>query len=663
MGIGKNGKRPMDSTELRCRAEELLRSKSAERPPPRTKAEFQRLLHELAVCQIELEMQNSELLKNRDELETALMRLTDLYEFAPGGYFALDRGGVIRAANISGASLLGIVRSRLIGRRFISFLPQEERSAFIAFFRGVIASQGKDECEVTIKEAGKRLRHLRIEAVSSASATECRLAVLDITEQKRTEYQLRKSERRLAEAQGIAHIGSWEWDSVSDEITGSDEFNRIFGMVLTTYDSFMERVHPDDRETVDMAVRETLSRQAPYNVRYRIIHPDGITRAIHARGAAVTDDAGRTVRMIGTCHDITERMRIETEIERLASFPRLNPNPVLELDCGGKVTYCNMAAELILEMNNRSGCANPFIPKDLPELIRTLQGETSNTCVREVEIGGLFFMLRFHLVRQFDAIRIYGIDITERKRAEAALEILNAELKSANGDLEAFSYTVSHDLRSHLNSIYGFSQILLDTSPPLPDLKVRNSVLQIKTVSERMEQLITTILDFSRLSQWDINREEVALSGIASDIAAMLEMASPERRVRFLIAEGVSVCGDGKLLRIVLENLIINGWKYSARTEESVIEFGISLHDGKTSYFVRDNGVGFAMDQAEKLFTPFHRLPNQAEFTGHGIGLATVQRIVSRHGGRVWAESAPDKGATFYFTIPHAMQNVEPLRP
>jgi len=368
----------------------------------------------------------------------------------------------------------------------------------------------------------------------------------------RAEERLIKSERQLAEAQSIAQIGSWEWDSISDEISGSDEFNRIFGLILSTYDSFLELVHPDDRVTVHEAVQETLSHQAPYNVHYRIIRPDGITCVIHARGAAVTDDSGKTVRMIGTVQDVTERNRVEAALEKL------------------------------------------------------------------------------------------NIELTARA----------VELECANSDMEAFNYTASHDLRTHLNSIYGFSQILLNLCPDHPDEQIHSSILQIKASSERMDQLIAAILDFSRLLQCEMAREEVALCSIANDIATMLGLASPERRVTFKIAEGGSVCGDARLLRTVLENLIINAWKYSSQKEEAIIEFGMKEHEGETAYFVRDNGVGFDMAHADKLFVAFRRLDREDGLAGHGIGLSTVQRIISRHGGRVWAESAPGLGATFYFTMP-----------
>ena len=167
-----------------------------------------------------------------------------------------------------------------------------------------------------------------------------------------------------------------------------------------------------------------------------------------------------------------------------------------------------------------------------------------------------------------------------------------------------------------------------------------------------MNRLIDTLLKFSRLTQVELKRETVDLSGLVQFIAAGLQLREPQRSATFTIAEGVTSYGDADLLRIVLENFLGNAWKYSARNKGAVIEFGVTEVAGEPAYFVRDNGVGIDMAYADKLFVPFQRLPGVTEFHGHGIGLATVQRIIKRHGGRVWAEGAPGKGATFYFTLP-----------
>ena len=239
----------------------------------------------------------------------------------------------------------------------------------------------------------------------------------------------------------------------------------------------------------------------------------------------------------------------------------------------------------------------------------------------------------------------------ELLKARDELKDLNEQLAEANQELEAFNYTVSHDLRSPVTTIYSCSQMLLEMYHDRLDPDCREYIDDIMQESQRMDQLIKTLLNFSRLARSDINPQPLELSEIARSIAASLQRKEPQRTVHFQIASEIPAEGDLRLLWIVLENLLGNAWKYTGRKEKAVIEFGMQNTAGGPIYYLRDNGAGFEMSQAERLFAPFQRLHGGEEFKGHGIGLATVQRIISRHGGRIWAEGEPDKGATFYFTL------------
>ena len=239
----------------------------------------------------------------------------------------------------------------------------------------------------------------------------------------------------------------------------------------------------------------------------------------------------------------------------------------------------------------------------------------------------------------------------ELSMARDELRGLIEQLAGANKELEAFSYTVSHDLRSPLTCINGYCQLLAEFCADRLDEQGRDFIREIRGASERMGQLITTLLNFSQLTRKEIRRETVNLGYLAKAVALDLKMREPGRTVIFKIAEGGVVSGDPKLLRAVLDNLIGNAWKYSGKCSEAVIEFGMQERRGETVYFVRDNGAGFDMGFADKLFAAFERLHDADEFEGIGIGLATVKRIVERHGGKIWAEGDVGKGATFYFTL------------
>jgi PAS domain S-box-containing protein len=249
-------------------------------------------------------------------------------------------------------------------------------------------------------------------------------------------------------------------------------------------------------------------------------------------------------------------------------------------------------------------------------------------------------------------------DISERSRAEKEIERLNADLaaratdlEDANQELEAFNYTVAHDLRNPLNIISSYCQAFKELCGDNLDEKCLRYIQELSDGALRMNQLIEALIDFSRLTHAELIRERVDLSRMAKEVAEELKGTGAVRRVEIRIAGGIVANGDANLLRVVLTNLLDNAWKYTATREEGVIEFGVTEIDGNPTYFVRDNGNGFNMADSDKLFIPFQRLPGAEECRGFGIGLATVERIIRRHGGKIRAEGEPGKGATFYFTI------------
>jgi light-regulated signal transduction histidine kinase (bacteriophytochrome) len=242
-------------------------------------------------------------------------------------------------------------------------------------------------------------------------------------------------------------------------------------------------------------------------------------------------------------------------------------------------------------------------------------------------------------------------EIEERKRVERQIQDVNTELLSANKELEAFSYSVSHDLRAPLRSIDGFSLALLEDYADKLDEDGRDYLRRVRAATQRMGILIDDLLNLSRVTRTEMRLENADLGAIVRSIAAELQNAQPERRVEFRIEEGLQTMIDPHLLRIALENLIGNAWKFSSKCESARIEFGRTNCDGSPAYYVRDNGAGFDQAYAERLFGAFQRLHDSADFPGSGVGLATVQRIIHRHGGRIWAEGAVGKGSTFYFTL------------
>ena len=229
-----------------------------------------------------------------------------------------------------------------------------------------------------------------------------------------------------------------------------------------------------------------------------------------------------------------------------------------------------------------------------------------------------------------------------------------AQLEASNRELEAFCYSVSHDLRAPLRGIDGWSLALLEDYHDKFDEKGRQCLRRVRADTQRMGRLIDDLLLLSRVARGTIQRSRVDLSAIAQSVAARLQEAAPERQVEFAVQPGLAAQGDARLLDIVLSNLLGNAWKFSGGRSVARVEFGRTEVDRKPAFFVRDNGVGFDMIHAQKLFGAFQRMHKASEFPGTGIGLATVQRVIQRHGGRVWAEAQVDRGATFYFTLEEA---------
>lgn len=288
---------------------------------------------------------------------------------------------------------------------------------------------------------------------------------------------------------------------------------------------------------------------------------------------------------------------------------------------------------------------------------------------------GMVLWIKNTVVRRYDeegtlvAYDALVSDITGRKLAEEEIKRLNeelevrikertAQLETANNELESFSYSVSHDLRAPLRHISGFSQALMEEYGDKIDTEGKGYLQRLCSASLRMSDLIDALLSLSRLSRSQLSFVPVDLTAMAGRVASDLKQRRPERTVKFNIAKGLTVHGDPGLLHAVMENLLGNAWKYSSKKSSAYIEFAGNDAGAEHMFYVSDNGAGFDMEYVDKLFAPFQRLHREDEFEGTGIGLATVQRIIHRHGGRVWAEGESGKGAKFYFTIPTAVPPV-----
>jgi len=374
-----------------------------------------------------------------------------------------------------------------------------------------------------------------------------------------TVTRLRASEKNLARAQELSHVGSFEWLVTDGAVTASPELQRICGVAhewSPSIDDLFALVHPDDRESYAGALEKTLGGDPPASIGFRIARADGEVRHLDVRAEVEKDADGTVVRVHGSAQDVTQRAVAEAEIRRL------------------------------------------------------------------------------------------NAELAER------VERRTEQLDAATRELEAFAYSISHDVRAPLRAIEGFSAIVVeDCGDRLTESDLEH-LGRVRQAAQRMGQLIDDLMGLSRVSRRDMIREPCDIGALAERVGAELQAEQPHRTVDLTVQPGLAADADPTLVRLILRELLDNAWKFTAPHDEAHIEVGALDTDGERAFYVRDDGAGFDMRHAEHLFGAFQRMHAAGEFEGGGIGLATVQRLVRRHGGRVWAEAEVGNGATFFFTLP-----------
>ena len=507
------------------------------------------------------------------------------------------------------------------------------------------------------------------------------VTITDITERYQAEENLRKSQEQLAGVIGSAMDAIITIDEQQRIVLFNAAAERMFlypaeDAIAKPLDQFIpERFRAGHQGHIHNFGKTHVTRRGMGALGALFgLRADGEEFPIEASISQIETDGRKFFTVI--LRDITERKRSEEALKEQARI--LDLAPVLIRDLNGRIIFWNTGSEQMYGWKAEEALektTDSLLKTEYPRAVEEIKARVLAHGHWEGELihtrkDGQQIVVASNWVLHRDengkpkAILEVNNDVTERKQAEHEIRRLNeeleqrvadrtAQLQAANKELEAFSYSVSHDLRAPLRHIDGFSQALLEDYADKLDAEGKNYLHEVRNASQEMAQLIDDVLQLARVTRSEMRREEVNLSELARSVIADLQKRNGRANVSVTIKEGLTTRGDKRLLRIVLTNLLGNAWKFTSKQDQAEITFGSEQRNGEISYFVRDNGAGFDMAYANKLFGVFQRLHTAGEFEGTGIGLATVQRIVYRHGGNVWAEGAVNQGAAFYFTLPN----------
>ncbi len=614
--------------------------------------------------------------------EHRIKQYAAIVESSQDAIYGKDLNGIITSWNKGAERMYGYTAEEVVGKSVTMLAPDERKDEILNILAKIARGEKvdvmdtervrKDGTRISVSEYISPVKN-ELGALAGASAI-----AREITAQKNAEEALRASEQRLSRAQEIAHLGSWELDLATNTLTWSDEAYRIFGLKPqefgATYEAFLDIVHPDDRAAVDGAYSGSIrDGQDTYDIGHRIVRKaTGEVRFVHERCHHIRDASGKIVRSVGMVHDVTDRRNAEEALReseaRQQAILDNSPAIIFVKDLKGRYVFINRSCgawmkkmgveeDRVLGRTDRElfppAIADTFAASDRHMLDATAPQDDEE---RIVQPDGVHSYLENKFPLRDSSGAVYAIagiatDITERKKTEEEKAARNRKLEELNRELEAFNYSISHDLRAPLRIIGGFVKALEEDYGKKLDEQGKDYLVRISKSSARMTRLIDELLNLSRISRQKPNRSRMDMSRLASSVVTALRDGDPARKIEIGIQEGLSASADPMLMEIVLANLLGNAWKFTSKTPNARIEFGATERDGKTVFYVRDNGPGFDPAHKEKLFLPFQRLHSEQEFEGTGIGLAIVERIVRVHGGKVWADGAVGKGADIYFTV------------
>src|SRR5271165_975942 len=574
----------------------------------------------------------------------------------------------------------GKSEEELRGWGWVDSLHPEDRERTRAVWSVAVRARSVYETEYRIRKSDGEYRHFAARGApvfqADGSVREWVGTCTDITARKRAEEALRRASaynRRLLEASldPLVTIGpDGKITDVNEATEAVTDYPRAELIGTDFADNF---TNPQEaREGYERVFREGFVRDYALEIRHR----DGRVTPVVYNASVYRDEAGQVIGVFAAARDITAQKRAEAELRQMSRLIDLAPDAIFIRGRDGTIRSWNRGAEQMYGWSREEALGHisydllgTRFPVSLAELEDRLardgswEGVLIHSCRdgAQIVVASRQVLDREERGEPTDVLEMNS-DITERKRAHDELRRLKgeleervvmrtAQLEAANKELESFAYSVSHDLRAPLRAIDGFCQILVTEHAPGLDGEPRRYLQRVSENTRKMGRLIDELLHFSRLGRQAMTRQPVAMADLVRQCLEELRGEREGREVEVILGELPPCRADAALLKQVWLNLLANALKFTRSRAVARIEAGSFARDGETVYFVRDNGVGFDMAYADKLFGVFQRLHRQEDYEGTGVGLALVQRIIHRHGGRVWAEAGPDRGATFFFTL------------
>jgi PAS domain S-box-containing protein len=652
----------------------------------KTKNQLIRELAELREQVKALESPETERKWAAEAIEKREERYAELADLLPQTVFECDRNGQITFVNRGFFDAFGYTRADCDTRlNIVQLAAPEDWDRARKSLQKVLAGEEIREAEFTaLRKDGQPFPVLVFARpiVRENMPVGCRGFVVNITRRKRVEETLRRSEQRYRTYVDVTKQFAWVTDANGQIVEDVPALRRFTGQ---TYEEvkgqgWSKAVHPDDVQHTLAAWSEAVSKRTMCEMEYRMRRHDGVYRIVLDRSVPILSDEGQVLEWVGTCMDITERKEEEAKLRESESRFRAIANYTYDCECWfdvyGKLLWINAAVfhltgYTVEECMAMADFPLPVIHKEDRDRVamlftRAMQGTSAND--EEFRIRCKDSSLKWAAVSWQP---IYDVDgsplghrssvrnITDRKRAEEKVRELNQELaqrvrelKSTNEGLKTFTYSLSHDLRTPLVALRGFSQRLLEKYASLLDEKGRRYLKVINANARQMEVLIADLRAFLSSGRKMLKASHIRMGDMVQGIFHQLRASHPNRTIQLNIKSLPDAKGDEAMIRNVLTNLLDNAVKYSRLGDVTVIEVVGWIENERTVYYVKDNGIGFPMEQADKLFEAFERLHTREDIEGTGLGLAIVKRIIRRHGGDVWAEAKAGEGATFYFSIP-----------